>query len=818
MKRPFLLTLIGIFLLPFTLFAANPTLTITGTLIDSTSLQPVGFASVVLMRDSTVATAIAADAQGVFTLKPKAKGHYTLQVSLVGYTTHSQAVEVKSTNTDLGKIALSQGVEISDVVVSVQKPLVISDAEKLTYSVEDDPQAASSTLEEIIRKVPQLSLDADGNVLLNGQSNYKILLNGHQATTLSNNFKEIIKSMPASQIRKIEVITNPSTKYDAEGAGGIINLITEKKNKMDGYNGSVTAGLSLLSQVYGYGSANVSMQRGKFAAGVGANYGQWKTGNQPSTTDSWQENYNAPNRYQNSHSENKYNGRNTSFYLDLSYQPDTLNLITLNGWIWNGRNSQATDSTTDIFDPTHTPISQYNNNNNRKDDYTGGSIAFNYEHTFGKTGHTLTLSDEVEIDPYRSDYYNTIEGTLNFPSYGNWQHSTDRGVNNTVQLDYVNPLTEHHNIEAGLKHIYRNSSSTTRLQTSDVDGNYMDDATRYDGIKYRQNILALYAGYGFTFTKWTGRVGARMERTWNTVAVTNSLIEPYSFVNKQINLIPYLSLTFAPKQGHSISFSYTERIERPNIWSLTPSIDDTDPTSVSYGNPHLKAALFHSLNLQYNYFSSKWSTSFALTSFLSNNYISNYTFVDDKGITNYTYSNDVHTRAYGFNGSFSYRPSSKLNISFSYRGNYAKYDFDAMGIHSDQFSFSENLNLDFAVWKDARIMLGESYKTGDLSLGSKTNGYYYYYIGVKQQFFKKKLDISVSISNLFDNNKEYKADYDTPTYRGGNIYRSPARQVSFRLAFRFGKQNVSVKRTARSIENDDMGGGGGSKGSGGGGK
>ena len=176
----------------------------------------------------------------------KRQGDYQLCITMVGYTPYKQAVEVPASGKALGKIAITQGVEVGDVVIEVQKPLVMADAEKTTYSVEDDPQASTSTLDEIIRKVPQLSLDGDGNVLLNGQSNYKILLNGRNSATMSNNFKDVIQSMPASQISRIEVITNPSTKYEAEGVGGIINLITQRKKQFHGYNGSVGASVTVL--------------------------------------------------------------------------------------------------------------------------------------------------------------------------------------------------------------------------------------------------------------------------------------------------------------------------------------------------------------------------------------------------------------------------------------------------------------------------------------------------------------------------------------------------------------------------------------------
>jgi hypothetical protein len=204
---------------------------------------------------STAVAAVAADAQGRFELSAEAAGDYRLQITMVGYNPETQPVTLRTAATDAGTIRLRQGVDIDQVTVTIQKPLVTADAEKTTYSVEDDPQAASSTLEEILRKVPQLTIDAEGNVKLNGQSDFKVLVNG-RSSAMFKNFKDVIRSMPASQIKKIEVITEPSMKYDAEGAGGIINIITARK-EFDGYNGSLNynTGLDTRQQ---YGGASLS--------------------------------------------------------------------------------------------------------------------------------------------------------------------------------------------------------------------------------------------------------------------------------------------------------------------------------------------------------------------------------------------------------------------------------------------------------------------------------------------------------------------------------------------------------------------------------
>lgn len=789
--------------------------TLTGTIVEQTTAEPVGYATVFLARDSTgidPVVAVAAAGNGRFTIKAPEAGSWFLHVTMVGYTPCVQAVEVPAAGKALGNIALRQGVAVGEVVVAVQKPLVMADAEKTTYSVEDDPQATTSTLDEIIRKVPQLSLDGEGNVLLNGQSDYKILVNGRNSASMSNNFKEVIQSMPASQISRIEVITNPSTKYEAEGTGGIINLVTQRKGDLHGFNGSVGAGVTVIENSRYSGDVNLSLQAGKFAANLRGSYGYYEQYRTPSTARSWQEHYNSQNRFTESSATQNYRGHYGNTSLEMSYQPDTLNLITLSGWLWTGRSRNRSWDTTSILDPERNPLMMYENADNNRFDYVGGSAALNYEHTFGKEGHTLTLSDEVEIDPDEEVGTNSYTGDY---AYTTRMEEKNKLFVNTVQIDYVDPLTEHHNIEAGLKHIYRGSTTDSDIAqggTSSTDEYDESTATKMD---YTQHILGIYAGYGIKYDRWSGRVGGRLERTWNDADVVTTetttggtpQLNETKIRNRQFNLIPYINLTYIPKESHNLSLSYTQRLQRPNIWMLSPMVNDTDPINVYSGNPELEAAVSHTINLQYNHYATKWSVTAGLFSMLSNNSMSRYTYSDAQGITHTTYSNEVRMRNHGLNGSLSWRPSAKVNLSMSLRGSYMQSDYEAMDIHTDRFTFNQNLNLDFAIWKEARFMVGENYSTGYASLGNRSGSFYYYYMGVKQQLLKKKLDISITCNNPFEKYRTNKRTVDNPTYGGWSEWRYPSRSLNLRMSYRFGKQGVGVKRTARSIENDDMSGG-----------
>jgi outer membrane receptor protein involved in Fe transport len=232
MKRLWLVLLCSLFC-----FLAQAESVIRGTVKDATKGSGVAYATVSATSNGVVACAVAADAAGAFELKVKEQGQYTVEISSVGYQPFTRSISAVGKPIDLGEVLLSEGVAVDAVAVTVQKPIVTADAEKLSYSVEDDPESKSSTLEDIIRKIPQLTIDAEGKVQMNGQSDFKILVNGRAAGAMGRNFNDIIKSMPASSIKKIEVITNPSMKYDAEGAGGVLNIITSK-TRFDGYNGN----------------------------------------------------------------------------------------------------------------------------------------------------------------------------------------------------------------------------------------------------------------------------------------------------------------------------------------------------------------------------------------------------------------------------------------------------------------------------------------------------------------------------------------------------------------------------------------------------
>ncbi|MBR2962459.1 MAG: carboxypeptidase regulatory-like domain-containing protein, partial [Alistipes sp.] len=381
-----------------TIFGANAQNFIRGRVVEANNSAAIGYATIALLSDSTIIRAAAAREDGCFSIEFSEKGPLKVEVSAVGYTTTIKDIVGKGENIDLGDIVLSQGVAVDAVNITIQRPIVTADAEKLTYSVEDDPEAATSTLEDMIRKVPQLSLDAEGKVLMNGQSDYKILINGRNSSSISRNFADVIKSMPAASIKRIEVITNPSMKYDAEGTGGVLNIITAK-SRFDGYNGRVSLMASnwFNRNFSTNNSAMATLQHNKFSVSASFYYSQaWATDDNVGNQYTKIENLVSGNPTPLTTTDIDYGYRYYSIYgnLNASYQINDRNFVTAEFGIWDGSNKTFMKEQYSYFDAMHNPLfSQRVEQNIHYPSWLGIDATVSYEHSFKKEGHSLTISD-----------------------------------------------------------------------------------------------------------------------------------------------------------------------------------------------------------------------------------------------------------------------------------------------------------------------------------------------------------------------------------------------------------------------------------------
>ncbi len=817
MKRFFVLGIIGgiLFVLSATpAHAAMVNCTLSGVVVDSISRESIPYVTVgVENSEGKLLTRVASNDKGEFTVILPTGTSYTFEFSSVGYTPRrlSVALDTIEKSKNLGEIELIEGTELSEVTVVAQRPLIKNEIDKITYDMEADPEATSNNVLDMLRKIPLITVDSEENIRLNGQSNYKVLMNGKSSSIMSgDNVKEILKSMPASTIKNIEVITNPSSKYEAEGIGGIINIITVSRWQSDGVVGSV--GLNGDSFGGFGGNAYISSQIGKFAFSARYSTNRYINGSGSHPHSLVWAKSNPLYYHSEANGETKYKGLGQNASIEASYEIDSLNLITLSasGW-WGGYTSHGTISNT-YWNRDNAVSQQYNSATHSKNNYGSISGTLDYQRSFAKKERTLTASYQFEYNPDDNQYNNEIEGIVNYDTYRENSYNRAYGMEHTIQLDYFDPLTDVHQIEGGLKYILRdNKSNGNRYRDlwDEPAQEWLPEVLPNNNLNYMQHVLGLYVGYGVEVKKWSGKMGARLEATWNdgnSIGI-DGMGEEYveNFDNRQFNVIPYAVIAWQPREMQTLKFSYTQRLSRPGIWQLNPFLDTSTPLQVSYGNPDLKAGVSHLLSLSYSLFTTKGvNLSADLSGRWQDNGIGQLFFVDDRGAFNNTYDNYGRVRECNLNLFFSANILPTLSFNTNLSGGYGSYKAQEQGISNEGWTYNAYAGLRWNGWKDGTISANGGYYSGFRDLAGKSGGLAFCSFSVNQSFFQQCLQLNLSVSNPFSKERNFVMYIDNEGYSSQVTQRDPWRQIRLGVTYRFGQKKDAVKKARRSINNDDI--------------
>lgn len=805
MRFLFVLTICLFFSIAFFAQSTPSNYQLSGQVVEKQTGKSIPFATVIVSNDSIQEKKmLACDGSGNFSVIMSSASEYQLMITAVGYKTHITSIRINDLKTELGKILMDEGVEMKEVTVAAQKPLVKMDVDKITYSIESDPESQTNNTLEMLRKVPLITVDGEDNITLNGQSNFKVLVNGKSSSMMSTNLKDVLKSLPANTIKDIEVITNPSSKYDAEGVGGIINIITSKKT-INGYNGSISTGVD--SRGSFNASTYMATKINKFSISGRYHANQFR---QPESEFNSNNEYYYINdyRYSQSKGKNTYKGLSNGFSGEASYEIDSLNLISLSFWGYQGSyRSNGFNET--FFRNTESEITRhYTSRNSSKNSYGTLSGNVDYQKTYKKPDKTLTFSYKLDNNPNTTKSNSLIEGIVNYPSYRQWSENEAVGREQTFQIDYYDPLTKMHQMEGGVKFILRQNESESETFRDDVPnvkgGNDLD---------YNQYILGAYLGYVFKWKKLSTKTGLRLERTWNDGVSTTSGNNT-NFTNRLFNLVPYITLSVMTKPGQTYRLSYTQRLSRPGIWYLNPYVNSIDSMNISFGNPKLKSEISHSFELGYSHFTPKFNFSVTSSAAFVNNSIEQITEIKDNGSTVSTYENIGKNQRYGLNLYVNYRPTQKINIYFNGGGNYSKLEANnGYTIANEGFSFRGYMGGRWMLWKDGSISANGGLFSSGVMLQGKSSNFYYTSFGVSQYFLKRKLMVSASASDPFWHKKKYSYEMKDASFYSNSEYSQLARSFRFNLTYNFGKMDLQVKKARRGIQNDDVKSGGESQGS-----
>lgn len=414
-------------------------------------------------------------------------------------------------------LAYQREIELSEVSVVAAKPLINAEVDKTVYNISDDPDSKTNTLLEMLRKVPFVTVDSDDNIKVNGSSSFRIYMNGKPSGILSNNPKEILRSIPAHTIKKIEVITDPGARYDAEGVSGILNVIT-KGAEFEGY--SVNLNTMLMNKVQVAGGYT-TVKYGKFSLSANYSFSHYKS---KIKSDSYREQFDNPDEtYLIRHFDQRFNTPGHYGGLEASFEIDSLNLITLSGYLNDGRNKTTSFYNYTMENSVHDPVYSYGYDFDNHENWGYSSVKADYQRSFKRNKkEMLTLSYQYGYSPNNMNSFSKIvdkEGdspSLQYLDNYNHQWNKARGTEHTLQLDYVNPFTSKHSLEGGMKYIRRSNSSRaiSEIKREEEDAWQPSAYQPFLIYEHLQNIMAAYAGYTFNTKKWGLNSGIRMEHTY----------------------------------------------------------------------------------------------------------------------------------------------------------------------------------------------------------------------------------------------------------------------------------------------------------------
>ena len=809
---------------------------IQGILLDSITRQGEPYATIKVARKESPQKAVkmlVSDMNGKFKERVPGSGSFLLTITSVGRTTITRPFTASQGEKliDFGTMLVSDASnELGQIEVVAQKPLVKADVDKIEYNIQDDPDSQSNSLLEMLRKVPLVTVDGEDNIKVNGSSSFKVYVNGRPNNMMSNNPTEVLKSMPANSIKHIEVITNPGPKYDAEGVGGILNIVTVGSG-MEGYTATFSGNVSNNG---GGGSLFSTVQKGKLTVSARYNYDYSKqpkshSGGTRTTLPERLTEHSSDVLYENS---NKGNHRFHAGSLEASYEIDTLRLVSMSFGLWGGGYRGDRDGHQLGSHPSLGELYEYATVGRTKNSWFSIDGGIDYQRLFHTQNRMLTFSYKINTNPSTSDDYTDYVNKTAVPEWEDFihrltnlhtdgkQHTTEH----TFQVDYTTPIGKLHTIEGGVKYILRdNAADNDRYeQTSDSpEADYAFDEEYSSHYKHQNDILAAYLGYGLKWKKLSGRLGLRYEFTHQEVKYLLGKGEDFQ---KDFNdLVPSASIGYQLTDLSNLRLGYNMRIYRPGIWYLNPYLDDSNPSNLSQGNPNLNSEKSHNLNLSYSNFTQKFNLNVGIHYSFTNNSIEHVnTLMQDteipglqnptgKEVLYSTYYNMGKNRTVGLNGYVNWNATSNTRLYLNINGSYV-YIKGAENLKNDGWTMFAFGGIQQTLPKDWRISLNLMGQTPWIMLQGKGSRFFDYSLSVNKSFLKKRLTLSAYASNFFKKYKRNSSHLEDVNFVQDSYNRYTRQRFGFSISYRIGELKASVKKAARSISNDDVKGGGGNGG------
>ena len=697
--------------------------------------------------------------------------------------------------------------DLESVTVTASKPLVKMETDKMTYNVQEDADAKASTVLDMLRKVPMVTVDGQDNITVNGSSNFKVYVDGKPNPMFSSNPSQIFKAMPAIMVKNIEVITNPGAKYDAEGTGGVLNLIMNKQttangaatsDALNGYNGNVSLGAGNTSQRI---SAFISGQQGKLTYSANGMYNHSNMDHTDIDMERRQSDGSQMHYQQSSDMKQPFSMGNIS----LSYELDSLSNISAQAGITTWQQKMNGYPTTQMQGGIYGNGFSYGNEMKQKIDYKSFNGSLDYQRFFNKERSSymilsyLFTSSPTDVDNY-TYYDKEASGITAIQLNDLFSKSNTRATEHTLQVDFIQQFTPTQSLNFGAKYIARINKSGSKYYNISADKSETLNPDNSMEYKNTQSILAGYAEWKGTFGKVSTKAGARYEQTWEKAEYASGNGD--DFKKDYGNLVPSASLSYSIAPGMNIGMNYSMRITRPGITYLNPYVDRSNPTSISYGNTDLDVEKSHQLNLVYNYYQQRLMLSVTAGYNFCNNKIAQYTFIDANNLLNQTYGNVQKEKRASLNIFANWLMLKKTRLMLNMSTSYADMRSNELGMKNNGWNAATTINLQQTLPWEMQWTLGSIMQTKSYTLQGHQSGMSFFYTTLSKPLVKDKLDLSLMFLTPLSNKLEIESLTVGRDYTQHMMVQVPQRQISMTLTWKFGNTKKQFKQYKSNINND----------------
>ena len=783
---------------------------ITGKLIDAESKEPLAFASVVLknpVKNKDVNGTIT-DENGNFKITEVPAGTYELLISFVGYDLKKQSITLtpKKPDLNLSTIAMKGNIaQLDEVVIQGERELIENKIDKIVYNAERDVANAGGDATDVLRRAPLLSVDLDGNVSLRGSQNIQILVNGKPSSMFATSPGDALKVIPADQIKSVEVITSPSAKYDGEGTAGIINIITKKSN-IQGVAGNVNLSVGNRSN---RGVLGLNGGAGRFGFNAsGSTYYSWPRsgGTLFRREDRLSDQRSIINEVGDSDSDRLGYFATAGAFYDFNAYHSLSTSFRLRG---SASNNEGQTITT-IDDNINNINQEFRRRTDNESNRNGFEWSLDYIIKFPEQkGRELSFSYKIDGNNENQEL-SVLQDDLiaDDPDLFINEFNDNDGDNreNTLQADYVHPVSKNLKIETGFKGVLRQVESGFRVDSlNTTSGNFVVDPSRTDFLDYGQDVLSGYISSNIKLGKKTGLIaGVRYEHT--DIEGDLRIQEDADFINDYDNWLPSIIFSYKLGKTSTAKASYNRRIQRPSLRFINPYQQINNARNISQGNPELDPELTDNYEISYSTFVKGSSINASLYYRRTTDVIESFTERNEDNISVSTFFNVGNRNSVGLN----IFTSTKILKVWTLRGGVNVFTYDASGVvngvsvSNNAVLWNGNINSNIKLKKDWVIDMFGFYRARRQTLQGFNPSFSIFSMGIRKTIWDKKGSIGIRIVEPFFENKLFASEIEGVNFSQVSEREIPFRSFGINFSYKFGKVDFKGRPRRSKIRNDDL--------------